>query len=61
MELVVKQYDKEFQINEPRNTHTMDGSFYDYHLKDRYNKIISYRGPDYAIELCRDCDDLTIV
>ena len=36
MELLVKQYEKEFQINEGRNTGTLDGSMYEVALKEKY-------------------------
>ena len=38
MELVIKQHDKEYQINEKRmsNCIDVDGSFYEQNLKERY-------------------------
>ena len=41
MELLVKQYEKEFQINEGRNTGTLDGSMYEVALKEKYQNIMS--------------------
>ena len=40
MELLIKQYEKEFQINEGRNTGTLDGSMYEVALKEKYQSVI---------------------
>jgi len=39
MEDIVKQHDKEFQINEGRQT-DMDGSMYEQALKDKYKRVM---------------------